>query len=129
MSRTSAVIRNPTRMRAGAVAWAGTMPASGAKKRARRKHTPVTTEASPDRERESPRSRPGVHDHGEDGGGDDAEQEPARHAPGLEPEHQEQTEERHGHGRRCQRTQGHGNAGGAGLDDARGIEPDEKNEE
>jgi hypothetical protein len=34
-------------MRAGAVAWAGTTPASGAKKRARRKPAPVTTEASP----------------------------------------------------------------------------------
>src|SRR5262245_17705045 len=45
--RTSAVMRKPTRMRAGAVACAGTMPATGAKKRARRKHTPVTTEASP----------------------------------------------------------------------------------
>ena len=34
-------------MRAGAVAWAGTIPATGARKRARRKHALVTTEASP----------------------------------------------------------------------------------
>ena len=41
------IMKNPTMIRAGAVAWAGMMLASGEKNMAARNRSPVTTGASP----------------------------------------------------------------------------------
>src|SRR5262249_59928762 len=73
--------------------------------------------------------RPRVDDHGEDGGGDDTEKEARAHTTRLEPQHEEEAEERDGHGSGRERAESHGYSGRARLDDARLVETDEEDEE
>ena len=47
MSRAIVIIRRPTRIKTGAVAWAGMTLASGAKNIESKKRTPTTMAASP----------------------------------------------------------------------------------
>jgi len=47
MSRAIVIMKKPTTISAGAVAWAGITLARGEKNMARRKRTPTTTDAKP----------------------------------------------------------------------------------